>query len=235
MQTETVSLQRISRIIGVSYVILIFLGIFSEAFVRSSLVSYSDASLTVDNILKSELLFRFGVVSDILVLFGDIIIAVLLYFLLKTCNAILALLAVAFRLIVVAISSVNVLNLLSVLILIGGGDYLDTFSVNQIESTLLFLFKWHSYSYDVALAVFSMHCFIIGALFIKYRVIPKLIGIAMLIAACCYFIFTFGRLLWPELTQNLYPLILLPPLLAELALALWLLIKGVYQPKSKLL
>ncbi len=235
VQTKTFPYQQIARIAGVTYLVLIFLGIFSEAVVRSGLVSYSDASLTADNLLQSEFLFRLGIVSDILVLFGDIVLAVLLYFLLKTFNKTLAVMAMAFRLAVVAISSVNVLNMLSVLLQIGGSEYLNSFSVEQMESSVLFLFKLHSYGYDVALALFSVHCLLIGALFAKSRLIPMVFGIALLVTASCYFIFGFSRFLFPDIAQNLYPLILLPPLITELALAIWLLIKGVDQSKSNLL
>ncbi len=234
MDVVPITYKPIARITGGTYLLLVFLGIFSEVFVRSSLVSYSDASLTMDNILKSELLFRFGIVGDILILFGDIIIAVLLYYLLKTTHTLFATMAMMFRFVVVAVMGINVANMLAVLILISGGDYLETVGIDQVESAILFLFRWHSYTYDLALAIFSVHCFIIGLLFIKSRMIPVAIGIILWIAAICYVVFTFGRFLWPELTQSLYPLILLPPLLAELALALWLLIKGVHHPKSKL-
>ncbi|WP_422858609.1 DUF4386 domain-containing protein [Flagellimonas sp. S174] len=235
MQIKTIKYQQIARIAGATYLVLILLGIFSEAVVRSSLVSYSDASNTVDNLLQSEFLFRLGIVGDILVLFGDIVLAVLLFFLLKTFNKTLAVLAMTFRLAVVAVSSVNVLNMLSVLLLVSGSEYLKSFSVEQIESLVLFFFKLHSYGYDVVLTLFSAHCLIIGALFAKSRIIPSVFGIAFLITACCYFIFGFSSFLLPEVSQSLFPIILLPPLITELALALWLLVKGVSQSKYNVL
>lgn len=227
MKNQEYSYQKIARIAGITYLIIIVCGIFSEAYVRSSLVVYSDASATVNNITQSESLFRLGIVSDIIVLFGDITISILLYILLKKINKTLALLATAFRLIVVAISGANVFNMISALLLISGTEYLNTFNAEQVGSSILFLFKSHSYGYDVVLAFFSIHCLLLGLLFLKSELIPKILSAALIVTAICYFIFSFGRFLFPQLTSNLYPLILLPPLISELTLALWLLFKGI--------
>ncbi len=235
MNKKELPYQRTARIIGVIYLVVIVCGMFSEAFVRSALVAYSDASLTVKNIVKSELLFRTGIVSDIIVLFGDIAISILLYILLKPFDKIITLLATSFRLIVVAVSAVNVFNMISVLLLTSGSGYLDPFNEKQLESAILFLFKSHSYGYDIALAFFSIHCLLLGILFIKSKFIPKVLSITLFITAICYFSFSFSRFLLPQFASNLYPLILLPPLISESALTLWLLFKGVNTSKLKVI
>lgn len=47
------------------------------------------------------------------------------------------------------------------------------------------------------------------------------------IAGVCYVINSFALLLSPPLSSRLFPAILIPALIAELSLALWLLSKGV--------
>lgn len=235
MKKKELSYQKIARIIGAIYLIVIACGIFSEAFVRTELVVYSDPSLTTKNIVKSESLFRLGIVSDIIVLFGDITISILLYVIFKSFNAIIALLATAFRLIVVAVSAVNVFNMISVLLLVNGADYLNSFNTEQLESVVLFLFKSHSYGYDIVLAFFSIHCALLGLLFAKSQLVPKELSVAFIITAICYFTFSFGRFLFPQFAKSLYPLVLLPPLISELALALWLLFKGINTSKLKII
>ncbi|MEB3347090.1 DUF4386 domain-containing protein [Aquimarina gracilis] len=225
--------QNIARITGVIYLGIIACGIFSEAVVRSGLINHSNGAQTYNNILEHQSLFRLGIVSDILVLFGDIIVSILLYYLLKPISKILALIAASFRLIVVAISGANIFNMLSVLLLVSGTRYLNSFSKEQLESAMLFLFKNHSYGYDVALAFFGIHCLLLGMLIMKSKLIPKMFGIAFIITAICYFLFSFGRFIFPHFANSLYPSILLPPLVTELSLALWLLIKGINTPNIK--
>ncbi len=49
----------------------------------------------------------------------------------------------------------------------------------------------------------------------------------MQIAGVCYAINSFAVILYPPIGSKLFPVILLPPFVAELSLALWLLVKGV--------
>ena len=99
-----------ARITGVLYLAIIVLGLFSELGVRGSVIVPGDPGATAGNILGSELLFRVGVVSDILVFLADVAVAVLLYLLLRPVSKLLSLTAAAFRLTGTAIYSVNLLN-----------------------------------------------------------------------------------------------------------------------------
>lgn len=72
-----------ARTAGVLYLIIIVFGIFSEVFIRFSLIVEGDASATAMNILASEGLFRFGFVADSIMLLSDVAIAILFYVLLN--------------------------------------------------------------------------------------------------------------------------------------------------------
>ncbi len=47
------------------------------------------------------------------------------------------------------------------------------------------------------------------------------------IAGLCYLVNSFALIIAPEITDYLFPAILLPSLIGELTLCLWLIIKGV--------
>jgi len=49
----------------------------------------------------------------------------------------------------------------------------------------------------------------------------------MQIAGTCYLVNSFALILTPSLASRLFPAILLPSFVAELSMALWLLLKGV--------
>ncbi len=55
----------------------------------------------------------------------------------------------------------------------------------------------------------------------------------MQLAGASYLANTFALILAPALANALFPAIMLPPFIAELSLALWLLVKGVDVPKWK--
>ena len=72
-----------------------------------------------------------------------------------------------------------------------------------------------------------MECVILGYLIYRSDYMPRAIGILMQIAGACYVVNSVALLLSPRLASQLFPTILIPSLIGELSLALWLLMKGV--------
>jgi len=122
-----------ARLAGSGLLIMAILAIFSNFFVIESLIILGDGEKTANNIITNELLFRSGIVSFIIVLILDVLVAWALYILLKPVNKNLALLAAWFRLIYTAIFGLSLYNFLSVLQLLGGADYLTVFERDQIH------------------------------------------------------------------------------------------------------
>src|SRR5262249_42848677 len=89
------------------------------------------------------------------------------------------------------------------------------------------------YGFGIGLIFFGFVCLIEGYLIYKSRFLPRFLGVLMPIAGVCYLVNSFALLLSPTLANRLFPAILLPALLAELSLALWLLVKGVDVPEWK--
>ena len=59
------------------------------------------------------------------------------------------------------------------------------------------------------------------------RFLPRALGVMMVIAGVCYLINSFALFLAPPRVSLLFPWILMPCLVAELSLALWLPVKGI--------
>jgi len=72
-----------ARFTGLLYLIIIVFGLFSEVYVRSSLIVRGDAAATASKILASEWLFRAGFASDLVIFLCVVAAAVLLYMLLR--------------------------------------------------------------------------------------------------------------------------------------------------------
>ena len=65
-RTAETSPLSIARLAGVLYLLVIPLGIFGALYVASRLVVSGDGAATTNNIMASELLFRLGIVSNLL-------------------------------------------------------------------------------------------------------------------------------------------------------------------------
>ena len=55
---------------------------------------------------------------------------------------------------------------------------------------------------------------------------PAILGLMLGLAGVCYLVNTLALLLAPELADTLFPWIMLPVLVGELSLSLWMIVKG---------
>lgn len=215
-----------ARVAGLLYLIIIVFGIFSEAFIRSSLVVAGDASATATNILASKPLFRVGFAADSIMLLSDVAIAVLFYVLLKPVSKTLALIAAVFRLTQAAILGFNLLNYYTALLLLTGTEYAIAFEADQLNSMAMLFLNMHSHGYDLGLMFFGLSNVFLGYLVIKSDYFPGVLGYGLIAAALVYLMGSYTRFLFPDYISFITPAYIVP-LIAELSFCLWLLVKGV--------
>ncbi len=215
------------RLAGVFYLAIILLGLFGEAFVRAKLVVSGDPAATAHAISASPLLWRMGIVGDLLMHVFDIPVLVVLYLLLKPVNKSLALVATFINLIQTAVLAANKLSLLVPLYLSSGSSYLTAFSPAQLQTLSYLAIKAHGYGFAVGLIFFGVACLVRGYLMFKSGYVPKVYGVLMILAGFSYLINSFALLLAPAFAAALFPAILLPALIGELSFCLWMIVKGV--------
>ncbi len=215
-----------ARTAGFLYLVIIVFGIYSEVFIRSSLIVTGDAAATASNILASEGLFRFGFVADAIMLLSDVAIAVLFYVLLKPVSKTLALVAAAFRLTQAAILGFNLLNYYAALLLLNSAAYALAFNSDQLNTMAMLFLDLHGHGYDLGLIFFGLSNLILGSLVIKSGYFPAVLGYGLIAAAVVYLAGSFTRFIFPDYISFIEPVYIVP-LIAELAFCLWLLVKGV--------
>jgi hypothetical protein len=126
----------------------------------------------------------------------------------KPVNRSLALLAMLFRIIFVAVMAVN--------------------SLNYFGAVALYRSAPHSHAafntgYGIAMVPFGLHSLLIGYLIFRSIFFPRVLGILMALAGLGYLTF-----LWPQLGSHLFfPWIVVPGVVGEGSLTLWLLVIGV--------
>ena len=222
--------RRLARIAGILYLLIIISGIFAEFFVRSGLIVVGNAAETASKIMASESIFRIGIAGDFIMIICDVALALVFYILFKPVDKILSLLAAFFRLIQAAILGMNLLNLFSVLQILSGAAYLTVFPADQLQAEMMFFLNAHQSGYAIGLVFFGIQCFVLGYLIIKSDFIPGILGILLIIAGFAYLFDSFASFLFMNYAyhKELFTMVVfLPAFIAELALCLWLLIKGV--------
>ncbi len=226
---KEISQNKAAKIAGISYLIIFILGIITNFFVFSKMLVPGDAQSTANNILSNEILFRSGMVSWLIVLIIDVIIAWALFILLKPVNKSLSLLAAWFRIVYVAIFGITQLNLLFVIILLSGAEFLTVFTTNQLDALVLLFLNGHNYGFLIALVFFGVHLYFISYLIFKSSFVPKYLGVLLLLAAVGYLIDSFANFLLPNYSdyKTIFMIIVaVPGIIGELAFTLWLLFRG---------
>ncbi len=211
-RTVETSPQLYARIGGALYLIIIVLGIFGEAFVRDRIFVSGDAAATAANLRSMESLWRFGIATELFLLICAIALTLIFYVLLRPVSKELALLAVFFNLVSVAVEAVAALDLVAMASL---------------------AIKSHSHGFGVALIFFGCVCLIDGYLIFRSGYFPKTIGVLMAIAGLSYLTNSFALILVPTFANRIFPAVLVPAFVGEASLCLWLLVKGVNVPKWK--
>ncbi len=212
---------------GVCYLIIIVAGIFGELFVKGKLIVADDATATANNILASESLWRMSIAAELMMFVCGVGLTLVFYVLLRPVHRYLALLAVFFSLVSIAIEAANKLNLFATLLVLGDAPYLQAFDAQQLHALAYLTLKAHNVGFGISLVFFGCECLVLGYLIIRSGYIPKILGVLLQIAGLSYLINSFAAFISPDFASVLFPAILLPPFIAELSMCGWLLVKGV--------
>jgi hypothetical protein len=219
------STKRTSRIAGVLYLVNAVTGFFGIVYVPSKLIVAGDASATASNILASERLFRFGIVSELICAAEFIYLVWVLYRLLSGVNKTHAELMVIWGLAFIPVMAVNVLNEIAALTLLRGGDFLSFFDQPHRESLAMLFLHLHRYGYIVGW-IFGPWLFHLGVLIYRSGFLPRLLGILLIAAGFGYVAESVTPLLLPGYANFVDRLASTPLMIGEPALILWLLIIG---------
>lgn len=223
-----------AKVIGFGLLLMALLALFANFFVIESFIIPGDAAATVTNLTDNELLFRLAIASFVIVLVLDVIISWALYILLRRVNKSFALLAALFRLTYTAIFTASIFNFVSVLELINEASYLMLLETNQLHAQVMLLIDAFRNGWLIGLVFFGVHLLLIGYLVFKSGFMPKLLGILVILAGLGYLIDSFAKIILSNYTdfETMFILIVaIPGAIGELALAIWLLVKGKKIPE----
>jgi hypothetical protein len=220
-------MKKAARIAGLLYLLLIFVGMFGVLFVRDNLVMAGDPAKTADNILKSPLLWRIGIATDLLMHVLDIPIMLIIYVLLRPVSKNIALMALLFNLVQTAVLVANKLNLAAALLYLGNQGYLRSLDPVGLHAQMYLSLKLHDIGFGIGLIFFGFTCLINGFLVFRSGYLPKTIGILLQIAGACYLLNSFTLIVAPVYASSLFPFSIIPAFVAELSFSVWLLVRGV--------
>lgn len=214
------------------YPVWIVVGLFSIMYVPSVLIDSGDAAATASNIANDEWLFRLGIVGSLLTQIIQILAVLLLYKLFKPVNKNHAGLMVVFALVGVPIAMLSTLNLLAVLLLLNGADYLQSFTVDQLNSNMMFFIDLHEQGVFIATIFWGLWLLPLGYLIYKSGYLPRIIGVLVFIGGLGYLLDPMTRFILTDFGS--YEDVLVPAFsimtIGEVLFGLWLIFRGAKIP-----
>jgi len=213
------------RVAGCLYLLLGF-SVFRPIYIASALIVREDASATAKNIATHELLFRLGIVSDLLAGISCIVVALALYQVLKGVDQKLSVLMVILGgLMPAVIGFLNVLNDVAALLLARGDNFLSVFGKPQQAALAMLFLRVHDHGALVNEIFAGLWLFPFGVLVFRSVFLPRFLGVGLIISGFAYLTISFTGLLVPQYVDRVSR-IASPALLGEGGIILWLLIKG---------
>ena len=219
-----------ARIAGVLYLIVVVFGAFAELGVRARLVVLENPTGTAQNIMAHQSLYRLGLAAEIFYLACNVPLTVIFYDLFKVVNQKVAFLEAIFGLVSTAVEAVSLLAHYAPLVILSGASYLSAFTLTQLQAAAYFSLQLFAGGFAISLVFFGFDCFAMAYLIVKSRFFPRIIGVALAIEGVGYLVNSFALFLAPVLQARIFPFFAATAL-AEVSLALWLLVMGVNEPQ----
>ena len=219
------------RVVGFWYLLLVLGGPLRLIYIPNKLFVHDNAAATAGNIAAHELLFRFGMLSDLLGAVVLIFLVLAFYRLFKGVDQQLAVLLVIVGGVMPAlINFVNVVSDAGALMVArsggaGGADFLSVFDKPQRDALVLLFLRLHHAQIVAAEILWGLWLFPMGALAYKSRFLPRFIGVWLIINGVAYIVLSLTGLFFPDYQNKVFAYSQ-PALFGELAIMLWLVFKG---------
>jgi hypothetical protein len=232
MENNVYSLKKTARFAGLLYLIWIITGIYGILYIPSQIDMHGDAATTSQNILSNELLFRSGIINDIISNALWVLLALVLYRLFEQISRRQARLMVA--LVIVQIPAVYIMGAFNIAsLMIFKGELLKAFDPGQSQDLAMLFLRISDYGTLILEMFWGLWLFPLAILVYRSRIIPRFLGVWLIITGFFYLVLSFTSLLLPQYRDIiLNSVFALPAEIGEVAFMLWLLIMGVW-PKPR--
>ena len=208
------------RVIGVVWVLYFLIGVLGALLTRGIIVP-TDAASTANNILTHATLYRAGFAVDLVANLIYIALTALLFGFFRPVNPTLALLAAFFSLVGCAVQIMGELLRLAPTVVLANPQMASAFGAHQVQAAALLSVILYRSVFQISFVLFACFELVIGFLILRSTFLPRWLG---------WWLIAGGigglTLLWPPLAMSIWPLLVAAGA-GELALPVWLLVKGV--------
>ena len=216
-----------SRAVGLFLILTIIGGWFGEMYVPSLMMT-GDAATTAANLRLGDGLFRLGFAAYLVEAFSDIVLAWLLYVLLRPVHRDLALLSAFFGLVSMLLFAVTKMFYVSAPMFLRGSAYLTAFPPEQRDALATTFLRLYGGLSGLSMLYYGTAWIIRGWLAFRSGYLPRFLGALMMAAGLAFVAKNITLVLAPALSSDM---LLAPMFLNTVVLAIWMLVRGVDRDK----
>jgi uncharacterized protein DUF4386 len=218
------------RVAGFWYLLLVIIGPLRLIYIPSKLFVEGNPTATANNIADHEWLFRFGIVGDLACGLIVIFLVLAFYRLFKGVDQDLAVLVVIFGGIMPAlILFVGVVSDAAALMMVRGGDFLSAFDKPQRDALAMVFLNLRDHQNTAAEILWGVWLLPLALLVYRSGFLPRFLGVWLALGGFAYVILSLTGELLPQYQGKVF-VYAQPAFFGELAIMLWLVIKGAMPP-----
>lgn len=233
MEINSSSLNKTARLAGLLYLLLVITGVYGIMYIPAQIIVAGDSVSTAKNMISNEVLFRTGILNDIISNTIFLFLVLVLYRLFKHVKENQAKLMVALVIVQIPFAFImEAFNITSLMIL--KGEILKTFELTQRQDFAMLFLKINDYGTLPLEMFWGLWLLPFGLLVYKSEFIPRIFGILLVIAGIAYMIDSTISMLFPNYSVFVNKPTLLLVAIGEISITLWLLIKGVKIQEQKI-
>src|SRR6266540_3295529 len=223
------SIKSEARQAGVLYLLFAIVAVVDE-FLFPRFTVAGDAAATARNIMAGELTYRIRILAGFVTLLLSIAVVVSLYNLFKEVDRKQSLWMLVLMLTGVAVSLANMILRFAPLIFLNDTGSLSAFSKPQLEALALTALRLNGSGVTLVTIFCGLCLFPFGALVIKSRYFPRVLGILLFIAGAGYVVSSVTAIALPAY-RHAVTQVMMPLYFGELPIIFWLAIKGAKAPE----
>jgi hypothetical protein len=201
--------------------------------VDSKLHVTGNVAATINNIMANELLFRIGIMDELVFSIVGIVLALALYIMLKPINKHFALLALCWKLIDAIVVIVNVLIAFIALQMLNGKAFLTAFKLEQLQDIAGLFFNIRANGATIAMLFLGLGFIVFFYLLFKSKYVPGILAGFGILAYFLIFVNSLANILVPRnaavltIVNPISMIFMAPSILFELTIGFWLIFKGI--------
>lgn len=206
---------------GVSLIVMAVAAGFAYGHVHSNLIVLNNAQANLSNFLNFKGLFTAGVVSWFIILITDVLVTWGLYKFFIQTHQLGAKITACFRLVYSAVLGFAIAQLVLV--------YFQLNNLQPNGQEVLYLIQNFEKYWPFGLIIFGFHLVGLGFLSFKSGSVPKWMAVLLYFAGVSYIVVHAAKAAAPQLLpviQTVEMALSVPMAVAELGLAVWLIMKG---------